>query len=136
MGSGELSGWIKLAIAIHRWTCYLTTVIDLNFISRHAPTDQQRDLAKAKGFNLVHAGDVDAFDFDAVAAKFNDCKGTAFAVVNAAMAMHLVSLADLDSPITIGVFENCNRAPDGQPPQFSAKALHMWNTSFANTSVE
>ena len=58
----------------------------MNFISRHAPNADQIQLAADRGFDLVHVGDVDAFDADAVGAVFTDHPGTAFAVVNAAAA--------------------------------------------------
>ena len=98
----------------------------MNFISRHVPTPDQVRLAADKGFDLVHVGDVDAFDTDAILEKFNDCEGTAFAVVHPALALDLASLADPDMPITIGVFQNANRAPEGERPQFEAVSLKIW----------
>ena len=100
----------------------------MNFVSRHVPTDDQIKLAADKGFKLVHVGDVDAFDVNAVDAVFTDNPGTAFAVVNPALAMNLVSLAR-DTDVTIGVFQNAARPADGGKPTFKAVNLHVWKVS-------
>lgn len=104
---------------------------DMLFISRHAPTTRQVELSAARGFSLIHVGDVDGFDMGAIRALVATHEGaTAFAVVNAAVALNL--LAILGQTI-IGVFENANRAAEGAKPQFEAKALHVW-TSWQDAS--
>ena len=90
------------------------------FISRHKPTLHQEKLAKKQGFNLVHIGDTDGFSVtpDFIHKKMAGCK--AVAVVHPAAALNLAP------HFTIGVFENSNRAPEGEAPQFVAAALHTW----------
>lgn len=100
----------------------------MNFISRHVPNADQIQLAADRGFDLVHIGDVDAFDADAVSAAFSDHPGTAFAVVNPALALNLASLA-WATDVTIGVFQNAARPVDGGKPTFKATALHVWTVN-------
>ena len=95
------------------------------FISRHNPTTKQIEMAKERGFELVPVGDWDAFlitphdvmmmaswrgfrDFDAVC------------VVHPAAALNLISR------YPVLVFENGNRAPEGEKPRFEPVALHYW----------
>lgn len=89
------------------------------FISRHNPTPGQFNLAKTQGFDLVPVGDADAF---AVSPEWVRNKGEfeAVAVVHPAAALNLVK------NFTVGVFENANRAPEGERSQFEAVALHVW----------
>lgn len=94
-------------------------LIMMAFISRHVPTERQIQLAKQKGFELVHIGDADAF---AVGPGFVHAKGPfeAVAVVHPAAALRLIP------HFMVGVFENANRSPEGQPPKFEAVSLHVW----------
>jgi hypothetical protein len=99
--------------------------MDLAFISRHAPTIRQYELAQKADFNLIHVGDLDAFKvtpwkLDELATKYK-----AFAVVNPALALRLISRADY-----ICVFENEMRAEEGERPTFYAKELHIWDIPF------
>ena len=90
------------------------------FISRHEPTPRQIELAAEQGFELVHIGDHDAFT---VGPEFVHGAGAfeAVAVVHPAAALRLAP------DFFVGVFQNANRAPVGQPPQFEAVALHVFN---------
>jgi len=90
------------------------------FISRHTPNKKQVELAKEKGFDLIHVGDADAFS---VGPGFVHDKGAfeAVAVVHPAAALNLIP------HFIVGVFENANRASEGQPPKFEAVALHIWH---------
>lgn len=90
------------------------------FISRHKPTGRQVELAREQGFELLHVGDADAFrvgpGFVHEAGPFE-----AVAVVHPAAALRLCG------EFIVGVFENANRAKDGERPQFEAVALHVWD---------
>jgi len=98
---------------------------NMAFISRHAPTERQIELAAEQGFILHHVGDADAFavgnSFIHEAAAHLDVTFEAISVVHPAAALRLCS------EFLVGVFENANRAPAGQPPQFVAKALHVYD---------
>jgi hypothetical protein len=93
------------------------------FISRHTPTQRQVELALEKGFGLVHVGDVDAFDSAAVRALVEEHKHAAVCCVHPAIALGALDGTPCQ---VVGVFENANRAPEGAPPRFEAKALHVW----------
>lgn len=86
------------------------------FISRHTPTQDQVLMAQDKGIELVHVGDRDAFTVNPQ--EFQDFEGVV--VVHPAMAMRLCKL------FKIGVFENGNRAAEGEKPQFYPKELHIY----------
>lgn len=90
------------------------------FLSRHTPTPEQIALALELGVELVEIGDADAFvvgpGFIYEAGNFEGV-----VVVHPAAAMRLCS------EFVIGVFENANRAPVGENPQFTAKALHLYD---------
>jgi hypothetical protein len=97
----------------------------LAFISRHAPTAEQVALAAEQGFTLHSVGDADAFTvgngFIHEAAARLDITFEGVVVVHPAAALRLCS------EFLVGVFENANRAPEGAPPQFGAKALHVFD---------
>ena len=90
------------------------------FISRHTPTDEQADLAQTQDVELVHVGDADAFS---IGPDFVDAHGAfdGVAVVHPAAALRLAP------SFLVGVFENGNRAAEGEKPQFFAKALHIYD---------
>ena len=81
---------------------------------------QDDELAAEQGFELVHIGDHDAFT---VGPEFVHGAGAfeAVAVEHPAAALRLAP------DFFVGVFQNANRAPVGQPPQFEAVALHVFN---------
>ena len=87
------------------------------FISRHVPTESQHRLAAERGIQLKHVGDRDAFAVNSV--EFTTYAGVI--VVHPAMALRLLT------PISfVGVFNNINRAPVGEPPRFEATELHLF----------
>jgi hypothetical protein len=90
------------------------------FISRHVPTADQLALAAEQDMELIHVGDADAFS---VCPDFVTNHGVfdGVAVVHPAAAMRLAS------SFLVAVFENSNRAAEGEKPQFFAKALHVYD---------
>jgi len=90
------------------------------FISRHNPTDSQIALAAEQDIELVHIGDHDAFT---VSPGFVDAAGNFEGVV----VVHPAAALRLTSDFVVGVFENANRAPVGERPQFEAQALHLYD---------
>jgi len=91
----------------------------LAFISRHAATPDQIALASEKGYELVPVGDRDAFAVSP--GEFAAFSGAV--VVHPAMAIRLQGATP---NFVIGVFENGNRAGEGEKPAFFAKALHLY----------
>ena len=98
------------------------------FVSRHEPTPDQHRLVQG---NLVKVADINAFDKDAVnelVRKASEQNIDGFIVVNPALALNIAAVAfEREEFTAIGVFENANRAPEGQTPTFQAQALHMWS---------
>lgn len=88
------------------------------FISRHVPTQTQIDLAAQKGIELVHVGDRDAFSVSRQ--EFRGLYDGAI-VVHPVMALRLLS-----EVFDIGVFNNVNRAPVGEKPQFETTDLVLF----------
>jgi hypothetical protein len=99
--------------------------MDFAFITRHAPTAEQAALAAEQGIALHPVGDADAFTvgngFVHEAAARLDIAFDGVVVVHPAAALRLCS------EFLVGVFENANRAAEGAPPQFAAKALHIYD---------
>jgi hypothetical protein len=91
-------------------------------ISRHAPTEGQIALAAREGIELAHVGDADAFT---VGPYFLD--GHDDGPFEGAVVVHPAAALRLSGSFLVGVFENANRAPEGAPPQFSAKALYIYD---------
>ncbi len=99
--------------------------IAVAFISRHAPTAEQIALAEEQGFTLHHVGDADAFTVtNGFVYEASARLGLAFRGV---VVVHPAAALRLCSEFMVGVFENANRAPAGAPPQFEAKALHVYD---------
>lgn len=92
----------------------------LAFVSRHVPTQGQNELANDMGFDLVHVGDLDAF---AITPEMIAGMGQFDGVV----VVHPAAALRLAKRYVIGVFENANRAPVGEKPQFEAVDLHIYN---------
>jgi hypothetical protein len=90
------------------------------FISRHVPTPEQQALAGDQGIELVSIGDTDAFT---VTPGFVYDAGPFEGVI----VVHPAAAMRLCQEFIVGVFENANRAEPGQPPQFFAKALHVYD---------
>lgn len=90
------------------------------FIARHTPTSEQIALAEEKGIELTPVGDMDAFTIETEdLATLGDFDGVV--VVHPAAAMRLCHVYE------IGVFENSNRAPVGEKPDFFATELHVFD---------
>lgn len=90
------------------------------FISRHAPTQGQIDMAAGQGIELTHVGDHDAFSVDA---GFVHHHGPFEGVV----VVHPAAALRLAPQFLVGVFENANRAPVGEPPKFEAVSFHVYD---------
>jgi len=90
------------------------------FISRHNPTDSQIALANEQDIELVRIGDHDAFTVSP-GAVYDAGPFEGVVVVHPAAALRLAS------EFIVGVFENANRAPVGERPQFEAQALHLYD---------
>lgn len=98
------------------------------FISRHVPTVEQIALAAKLDIELVHVGDRDAFT-GALADLFSDrLKFDGACVVHPAAALRVAGF--YQKPVL--VFENGNRAAEGQPPKFYAKAAWLHTLSSHN----
>ena len=92
------------------------------FISRHVPTTGQQTLAADQGITLVQIGDRDAFTVNVTdIIDHNDGPFVGVVVVHPAAAMRLCDT------FIIGVFENANRAPEGEKPSFEAVGLHVYD---------
>lgn len=89
------------------------------FISRHEPLKSQHALAEDQGITLTWIGDSDAFS---VTPDWVDSRGHFDGVV----VVHPAAAMRLSDKFLIGVFENANRAPAGEKPQFEATALHIY----------
>jgi hypothetical protein len=90
------------------------------FITRHAPTADQARLAAEQGITLTPIGDANAF---MVSPSFVHESGAFEGVV----VVHPAAALRLCGEFLIGVFENANRAAEGEKPQFAAKALHIYD---------
>lgn len=99
------------------------------FISRHKPTQEQILLAKEKEITLHPIGDADAFTISSewVEAQTPPEIKRERGAFDGVIVVHPAAALLLCKDYLIGVFENANRAPEGEPPQFSAKSLHLYN---------
>lgn len=98
------------------------------FITRHTPNAEQKEICAKRGAELVAVGDIDGFDIEAVKVLFRTTVSSGcrdFAVVNPAVALNLAKHAD-EIGIRIWVFENANRAPEGETPAFFTKSVSVW----------
>ena len=108
-------------------------MVKFAFISRHKPTQEQLDLARDFGIELVEVGDLDAFAVhtgSTLQVELTNYFGgpelldrdyfSGVVVVHPAAALRLIEY------FNIAIFENENRAPEGAPPQFKPVALHIW----------
>lgn len=90
------------------------------FITRHEPTPEQFSLAQELGIELVPVGDMDAFEVTpGMIHDIGDFEGVV--VVHPAAALRLAN------DFVIGIFENANRAPEGEKPQFKAVRFHVYD---------
>lgn len=98
------------------------------FLSRHTPTEDQRLLFEKAGIDIVHTGDVNAFDPDlgsTLASMKHEFHLDGVIVVHPLVALHAMACA-----LCVGVFENANRAPEGEKPTFEAVSLQVMDPSF------
>ena len=77
-------------------------------------------MAAEQHVELVHLGDHDAFTVDP---GFVGNAGAFDGVV----VVHPAAAMRLADTFMVGVFENANRAPVGEKPQFEAQALHIYD---------
>ena len=103
----------------------------LLFISRHVPSPEQVELALEKELELIHVGDMDAFgdvltDLENLLYKYGsiDERLPIFGCVHPAIALEAIRWT------SVALFENQNRAPEGERPTFQAVALHIHNPVF------
>lgn len=103
------------------------------FISRHRPADEQIAMAKNHGFDLIWVKDMDAFSAsiaDDILDKLKEHGAWAVACVHPVIAIEAMRLTRGVAPTrtspTVGVFENENRAPEGEKPRFKAKSLRLF----------
>jgi hypothetical protein len=95
------------------------------FVTRHEPTPEQEQIAADKGFNLIHVGDVNAFD-----PRLESIIGGFLREHNAEVVccVHpMVAVVALDAGAKgIAIFENAMRAKEGEKPTFVPSALHVY----------
>ena len=98
----------------------------LFFISRHVPTIEQVELARAHGYEIEHVGDLDAFGDDDKVLDIADRANKSFGAVSIVHPALALRFSKLLWNARIIIFENGNRAPEGEKPQFYAKGLHFY----------
>lgn len=91
-------------------------MLEFAFVSRHAPTPHQKELAAELGVSLTHAGDMDAFSPKEW--LFETTPGFGVVVVHP-----LLALRAANEGLLVGVFNNVNRAAVGEKPQFETTEL-------------
>ena len=95
------------------------------FVTRHEPTPEQRAIAADKGFNLVHVGDVNAFDprlESLIREMMQEHNATTVCCVHP-----MVAVVALDAGAkAIAIFENAMRAKEGEKPTFVPSTLHVY----------
>lgn len=90
------------------------------FISRHALTDEQLSLAAEQEIELIPIGDLDAFSPSREGmARLYEGGFDGVVVVHPWLALIL------SADFAVGVFENANRAPEGEKPSFFARKLYV-----------
>lgn len=92
------------------------------FISRHNPTQGQLQLAADQGITLVQIGDRDAFTVNVP-----DVMGHDDGPFDGVVVVHPATAMRLCSTFLIGVFENANRASEGEKPSFEAVSFHIYD---------
>lgn len=92
------------------------------FISRHTPTQGQIQLAADQRITLVQVGDRDAFTVNVT-----DLTGHDDGPFDGVVVVHPAAAMRLCGTFLIGVFENANRAPEGEKPSFEAVSFHIYD---------
>jgi hypothetical protein len=106
----------------------------LAFISRHAPTQEQIDLALKLDHEIVHVGDVDAFDpgfLSQVRDKIEGFDAVAAVHPNILLTQAFGSYGSQGLPCW--VFENGSRPVEGGKPQFFCKGVIIWKQEIGDT---
>ena len=83
-------------------------------------------MADEAGYSLMHVGDVDAFDLDAVSTLIASHPAAGVCCVHPMIAMRALQC----HARAVGVFENANRAAEGEKPSFEAVSLHIVHAVF------
>jgi len=92
------------------------------FISQHTLTNGQIKLAAEKGITLVRIGDRDAFSVNVT-----DIVGHDAGPFDGVVVVHPAAAMRLCGSFLIGVFENANRAPEGEKPSFKAVDFYIYD---------
>jgi len=92
------------------------------FISRHTPTANQMVLAYNQDIVLVPVGDRDAFSVNVT-----DIMGHENGPFDGVVVVHPAAAMRLCGSFLIGVFENANRAPEGEKPSFEAVDFYIYD---------
>ena len=92
------------------------------FISRHVPTQEQHALAAEQDIEIIHVGDADAFTVDS-----GWVEDQSIGLFDGVVVVHPAASMRLCNNYIVGIFKNENRAPDGQPLQFLATELHLFD---------
>lgn len=100
-------------------------MMNFAFITRHQPTAEQAALAADQGIALHPVGDTDAFTVDN--SFVHEAGNRLDLIFEGVVVVHPAAAMRLCSEFMVGVFENANRAPEGEKSQFAAKALHVFD---------
>ena len=106
----------------------------LAFISRHAPTQEQIDLAEKLGHKIVHVGDVDAFAPGFMSEVRGKIEGfDAIAAVHPNILLTQAFGSYEESGLPCWVFENGSRPVENGKPQFFCKGVIIWSPTAGDT---
>jgi len=106
----------------------------LAFISRHAPTQEQIDLALKLEHEIVHVGDVDAFDPGFLSTVADRIAGfDAVAAVHPNILLTQALSYSGGTGLPCWVFENGSRPVEGGKPQFFCKGVIIWKQESGDT---
>jgi|APSaa5957512576_1039674.scaffolds.fasta_scaffold19155_2 hypothetical protein len=112
------------------------------FISRHATTTQQHEIARDMGITIVEMGDMDAFNTsisditytweDLVTEQCHDVdeivKGILSEGFEGVIVVHPALALALIPHTNVGVWENEMRTIEGGKPTFAVKNLHIYKS--------
>ena len=92
------------------------------FVSRHQPNADQYALCNKAGYELIHVGDLDVFseDFENDLDVLINVEHNAELIIGVHPMVLLVASAYGDK---VGMFNNVNRAPEGEKPSFGTDKL-------------
>jgi hypothetical protein len=108
----------------------INSLVKMAFISRHSPTQSQKDLAQKAGYELIHVGDLDGFKFKVyspLVLKDGQTIGQdsshnfkAVAVVHAGLALKFIP------HVPVALFENQLRPVEGGEPTFQTTSMVIY----------